>query len=127
MADTVTQDEAAVRAVIDGVYAAWTANDPDAFVTEYAEDVTAALPGTYLVGREAVRETMRAMFAGPLRGCRSRHEVLGVRVLGDTAIVTSRGTVVLADRAEPEPWTLETWVLARNSSWSVRAYHNCPA
>lgn len=127
MTDTTTRDEAAVRAVIDGVYAAWTANDPDAFVAGYAEDATAALPGTYLAGREAVRETMREMFAGPMRGCRARHEVLDVRVLGDAAIVTSRGTVVPAGRSEPESWTLETWVLVRTSSWLVRAYHNCPA
>jgi len=127
MTDLTTQDETAARAVIDDVYAAWTANDPDAFVAGYAEDAIATLPGTYLVGRAAVRDTMREMFAGPLRGCRALHEVVDVRVLGDAAIVTSRGTVVLAGRSEPEPWTLETWVLARGSSWTVRAYHNCPA
>jgi uncharacterized protein (TIGR02246 family) len=125
--DTLTQHEAAVRAVIDGVYAAWTANDPDAFVADYADDAIASLPGTYLDGREAVRETMTAMFAGSLRGSRALHEVRAVRILGDTAIVHSRGTVVLAGRTDPEPWALETWVLVRTTSWRVRAYHNCPA
>lgn len=128
MTNTQTRDETAVRAVIADVYAAWTANDPDAFVADYAPDVIGTLPGTYLVGRGAVRTTMADMFAGPLRGCRARYEVRDVRMLGDTAIVTAKGTVVLADRTEPEPWALETWVLSRGpSSWLVRAYHNCPA
>jgi uncharacterized protein (TIGR02246 family) len=119
-------DDAAVRAVVAGVYEAWTANDADAFVRDYADDVLATLPGSYLVGRAAVRETMAAMFAGPLRGCRALHEVRDVRVLGDTAIVTVRGTVILADRTDPEPWTQETYVLARGATWQVHAYHNCP-
>lgn len=114
------------EAVVAAVYDAWTANDADAFVRDYADDVLATLPGSYLVGRAAVRETMSAMFAGPLRGCRALHEVRDVRVVGDTAIVTVRGTVILADRTAPEPWTAETYVLTRGTSWQVRAYHNCP-
>jgi uncharacterized protein (TIGR02246 family) len=123
-----TPDEAAARAVVENVYQAWTANDPDAFVADYAEDAIATLPGTYLVGRDAVRETMAGMFAGPFRGCRSLLELSDIRLLGDTAIVTSRGTVVLAGQTDPQPWVLETWVLSRGpGSWQVRAYHNCPA
>jgi hypothetical protein len=68
------------------------------------------------------------MFAGSLRGSRALHEVRAVRILGDTAIVHGKGTAVLAGRTDPEPWALETWVLARAASaWQVRAYHNCPA
>ena len=96
-------------------------------MADYADDAIATLPETYLVGKRAVHETMTAMFAGTLRGSRGLHEVRDVRILGDTAIVHSKGTVVLAGRTEPEPWTLETWVLTRTSSWLVRAYHNCPA
>ena len=33
------QDEVAVRAVLDTVYAAWADNDSDAFVAPYAPDV----------------------------------------------------------------------------------------
>ncbi len=127
MTDTTTQDETAVRGVIENVYAAWTANDADAFVAGYTDDTTATLPGSYLVGRDEVHRTMAGMFAGPFRGCRAAHEVREVRILGDTAIVNSRGTVVLAGRTEPEPWDQETWVLSRaGSGWRVRAYHNCP-
>jgi len=128
MTHTLTQDEAAARAVIENVYAAWTANDADAFVADYTEDTTATLPGSYLVGRDEVHRTMAAMFAGPFRGCRALHEVRAVRLLGDTAIVHSRGTVVLAGKTDPEPWDQETWVLSRaEAGWRVRAYHNCPA
>lgn len=122
----MTLDDSAARTVVARVYDAWTANDAAAFVRDFADDVLGTLPRSYLVGRAAVHETMSAMFAGPLRGCRALHEVRDVRVLGDTAIVTTRGTVILADRTDPEPWTLETYVLVRGESWQVRAYHNCP-
>jgi len=123
----MSPDESAVRAVVAAVYEAWTANDADAFVRDYAEDVLATLPGSYLVGRAAVHETMSAMFAGPLRGCRATHEVRDVRVIGDAAIVTVCGMVTLASRPAPEPWTSETYFLVRDPDWQVRAYHNCPA
>ena len=128
MTGTLTQDEAAARAAIENVYAAWTANDADAFVADYTDDTIATLPGAYLVGRDEVQRTKAGMFAGPFRGCRARHEVRAVRLLGDTAIVHSRGTVVLSGQTDPEPWDQETWVLARTAAgWRVLAYHNCPA
>ena len=127
MTGTPTEEEAAARAVVDNVYAAWTANDADAFVADYADDTIATMPGAYLVGRDAVHRTMSGMFAGPFRGCRAHHEVRDVRVLGDTAIVTSRGTVAPAGHDGPASWDQETWVLSRHGSgWQVRAYHNCP-
>jgi uncharacterized protein (TIGR02246 family) len=65
---TSAHDESTVRAVLDEVYAAWAANDADAFVAGYAEDATAVLPGSHLPNREAIRATMAAVFAGILAG-----------------------------------------------------------
>jgi uncharacterized protein (TIGR02246 family) len=127
---TSAHDENTVRAVLDEVYAAWAANDADAFVAGYAEDATAVLPGSHLPNREAIRATMAAVFAGPLEGSRAEHEVHSIRFLGaDAAIVIGKGAVILAGQTEPaaETRSVDTWVLSRQDEiWRIRAFHNCP-
>jgi len=122
--------DAAVRAVIDGVFAAWTDNDADAAVASYAPDATALLPGTYLQGKEAVRTAMAAAFAGPLKGSRVLHDVVSVRFSGTgTALVVNRAGIVLAGETEPrdENRALDSWVLSeKDGVWQVRAFHNVP-
>ncbi|MPZ83967.1 MAG: SgcJ/EcaC family oxidoreductase [Actinophytocola sp.] len=128
MTNTLVQDDSAVRAVLDGVYAAWAAGDADAFVAGYAEDATAVLPGTFLPGKAAVRAAMAAMFAGPLKGSYALHEVRSVRFLDGAAIVVSKGGVVPAGQTTPAEWAVETRVLAASGGeWLVKAFHNCPA
>ena len=121
--------DSAVRAVLDRVYTAWADNDADAFVASYAADATALLPGSYLQSKEAIRATMAAAFAGPLNGSRGVHEVQSVRFSdAETAIVISKGAIVLAGETEPrsENRALETWVLSKqDGTWRVRAFHNC--
>lgn len=123
-------DECAVRAVIDGVYAAWAANDADEFVSGYAEAATATLPGCCLSDREAIRATMRALFADELKGSRAISEVQTVRLLGsDVAVVTSKTAILYAGADEPAPDSRgrDTWVLARTAGpWRVEAFHHCP-
>jgi uncharacterized protein (TIGR02246 family) len=127
----LVHDESAVRAVLDGVYAAWVANDADAFVAGYAEDATAVLPGTYLPDKDAIRANMRQAFAGPLKGSSAVHEVQSIRFVGaQTAVVLSKGAVLLAGQTEPaaQSRALETWILSRqDGTWHVKAFHNCPA
>ncbi|QXJ20769.1 SgcJ/EcaC family oxidoreductase [Actinomadura graeca] len=124
-------DERQVLAVLDEVYAAWAANDADAFVAPYAEAATATLPGTYLSDREAIRATMACVFAGGLKGSKAVHEVQNVRFVGtDAALVSSKGAVVPSGEPEPDPESrsLETWVLSRrDGSWRIEAFHNCAA
>jgi uncharacterized protein (TIGR02246 family) len=119
-----------VREVLKEVYAAWEANDADAFAKPYAESATATLPGIYLSGRQAIRGTMATLFAGELKGSRAIYEVRKIRfVAADAAIVTSEGAVLLAGQAEPDAASraLETWVLSRqDGAWRVQAFHNCP-
>jgi uncharacterized protein (TIGR02246 family) len=123
-------DDSAIRRALDAVYAAWAGNDADAFVLPYADDATAILPGSYLADKEAIRATMAAVFAGPLKGSRATHEVQSVRFPGPgTAIVISQGAVLYAGQTEPAPQTQsrETWVLAKqDGNWLVEAFHNCP-
>jgi uncharacterized protein (TIGR02246 family) len=128
--NTWSDADRAVRAVLDSIYAAWADNDADAFVAPYAENATAVLPGAYLPGRKAIKDTMATLFAGELKGSSARHEVQDVRFVGaDAAVVISKGAVLLADQSTPDPANraLETWVLARqDGDWRVQAFHNCP-
>lgn len=125
------QQDQAIRSVIDGVYAAWNAQDVDAFVANYAESATATLPELRLEGKPAVRATMTAEFLGGLKGSHVCHEVRDVRAVApETAVVTGRSAFVLAGEAEPTPdhIALTTWVLARHDgAWQIEAYHECRA
>ncbi len=106
------------------------ANNADAFARPYAESATATLPGVYLSGRQAIRDTMATLPAGELKGSRAIYAVREIRfVAADAAVVTSEGTVLLAGQAEPDAASraLETWVLSRqDGAWLVQAFHNCP-
>lgn len=124
-------EESAVRAVLDGVYAAWADNDADAFVAGYAEDATAILPGTRLPDKDTIRANMREAFPGPLKGYRAVAEVQSIRFVGaEAAVVVGKSAVVLAGQTEPaiESRALETPILSRQDGiWQARAFHNCPA
>jgi uncharacterized protein (TIGR02246 family) len=105
-----------VREVLREVYAAWDANDADAFAGPYAEPAMATVPGIYLSGGQAIRGMMAALFAGDLKGSGAVYEVREIRfVTGGAAIVTGMGTVLLAGQAEPDAASraLETRVLSR--------------
>jgi uncharacterized protein (TIGR02246 family) len=124
------RDDTAVRAVLDQVYAAFAANDADAYVTAYAETVSAVMPGAYLPDRTALHTAMRQLFAGPLAGARGTYDIQSIRYLGsEVAVAISRGVVLLADQQDPaeaEPW-MDTWVLSRDGdSWQVASFHSCP-
>ena len=126
-----TNDEVAVRAVLDAVYAAWADNDADAFVAPYTPGATAVHSGTVMENRDAIRVTMATVFDGPLKGSKGIHDVQKIRFVGaDTAVVLSNGAILFAGQAEPasESRTLDGWVLCKHDGgWRVEAFHNCPA
>jgi uncharacterized protein (TIGR02246 family) len=127
----VTNDEQAVRAVIDAVSAAWADNDVTAFVAHYADDATAILPGFSLLNREVLRAAMGTAFEQQLKGSRRVHQVQSVRFLDDsTAIVISRSATVPSGFPDParDSWSMATWLFSsRSGRWLIEAYHDCPA
>jgi uncharacterized protein (TIGR02246 family) len=128
--------DSAIRAVFDEVATAWEKGDTDAFVARYADDATAILPGFYLPGKDAIRTSMAAAFAGGLKGSRRIHEIRSIRHLGDgTAIVITDSTTLFPGeggvRGEARPGAEQreraTWVLSgRDGRWLIEAYHGCP-
>jgi uncharacterized protein (TIGR02246 family) len=122
--------DSAIRAVFDEVSSAWGDGDADAFAGWYADDATVILPGFYLPGKDAVRASMAAAFAGPLKGSRRIHQVQSIRHLGvGAAIAISNSATVFPGEAEPPAERREraTWVLSgRDGRWLIEAYHSCP-
>lgn len=120
----------AVRATLDSVYVAWAKNDADEFVARYVKDATAVLPGIYLPDREALREAMAGLFAGPFKGSRAVHEVRKIRFPhSGTAVLISEGAVILAGQTQPDETSrsIETWVMGTHQGrWLIEAFHNCP-
>ncbi len=126
----LTHDEIAVRDVLDQMYLAWAAEDPDAIARLYLDDVTVVMPGVYRSSSAEVRAYFAAGFAGPLKGSRASDEVRNVRFAGqDAAIVISEGGVLTAGESSlPAARRVRaTWMLARrDGEWRIAAYHNCP-
>ncbi|MFD7868073.1 SgcJ/EcaC family oxidoreductase [Streptomyces sp. NPDC057682] len=123
-------DEAAVRAVLEGVYRAWAAGDAEAFVADYREDATAILPGSYRRSREEARATMAAGFASVLKGSTTVDRLDSIRFLGGGgAVVVSETAVLFPGETEvPEGRSVyATWVLEKgDGAWRIVAYHNSP-
>ena len=124
-------DRQAVLDVLKRGYKAWEANDAEAFVADYLDDASVVQPGIYKKGREQIRTTMAAGFAGPLRGSRAFDHPQDVRFLtDDAAVVVSEGGIIFPgqDAVPSEGLVRATWVLVkRNGSWCIAGYHNSPA
>ena len=123
-------DRQAVLDVLKRGYEAWEANDAEAFVADYLDDASVVQPGIYKKGREEIRTTMAAGFAGPLRGSRAFDHPQDVRFLtDDAAVVVSEGGIIFSgqDAVPSEGLVRATWVLVkRNGSWCIAGYHNSP-
>ena len=131
MSEVRSADEAAVHAVLEDSYRAWAAGDADGMVAAYTDDASAIMPGSLRDGREVIRESMAAAFAGPLKGTSTYNEQLSVRFLGsDAAIVLSESGILFPGQSEvPEASKVNaTWVLEKQEGrWLIAAYHNSPA
>jgi uncharacterized protein (TIGR02246 family) len=124
---TRAQDEATIRATIDGVYAAWRDQDPDAFVANYADRAVALHPGSILPGRDAIHAAITEGMHTHMKGSEALHEIDDVRLLGpDAAFVISRHAVRHND-SPPASRSRTTWVLSRSGDgWRVEGFHSLP-
>ncbi|MDQ4504520.1 SgcJ/EcaC family oxidoreductase [Sinomonas sp. ASV322] len=124
-------DEIAIDALLAETYKGWEANDADRFVALYTEDATAILPGSVRGSREAIRDSMAAGFAGPLKGSTSVDQRVSLRFVGrDAAIAVSEAGILFPGEAEvpAERKVNATWVFEkRDGRWMIAAYHNSPS
>lgn len=125
-----TEDQTAIRAVLDASYQAWAAGDADGMVADYTVDATAIMPGSLRDGRDQVRDAMARSFAGPLSGTTTENRQLSLRFVGrDAAIVVSESGIRFggATSVPDEGRVYATWVLEKfDDGWRIAAYHNSP-
>ncbi|MFF1632995.1 SgcJ/EcaC family oxidoreductase [Leifsonia sp. NPDC058248] len=130
MSDIRSEDEAAIQAVLVESYKAWEAGDADGMVADYTADATAIMTGSLRDGRDVVRDSMAASFAGPLKGSSTDDKQLSLRFVGrDAAVVVSESGILFSGEAEvPDARKVNaTWVFEkRDGQWLIAAYHNSP-
>ena len=123
---------AAVRATLSRVSSAWDSGDPDRYAAQFTEDADyTAFDGTRMVGRQAIADGHRALFAGIMRNSRMTTGTPSLRfVTPDVAVVCAVGGIVMSwqrGRAEPSAKRLSavTFVLVRRGDeWPVTAFQN---
>jgi uncharacterized protein (TIGR02246 family) len=120
------QERPQVINVVQGVHEAWDQGDPDLFVSDYLEDASVTLPGSFMKSREEIHAALAHSFNGPLRGTRASGKVLDVRFLNDetAVVITETGVLIPGESAaRPERTAYVTWVLAkRNGKWRLAVY-----
>jgi len=121
-------DTEAVQDVLQQLYTAWADNDAEAFAALYTEDGTIIMPGVFHDGRPAILDFWKAAFADRMKGSRGVDEPQSVRIVGgNTAIMISKGGIVMAGQDEPARVVRATWVLTKQDGrWLIAAYSNAP-
>jgi uncharacterized protein (TIGR02246 family) len=121
-----------VRHTLSQIADAWANGDPDGYAALFTEDADyTAFDGTRMVGRVAIADGHRALFAGIMRGSRMTLREPSIRhVTSDVAVVCALGGIVMRwqrGRAEPSRKRLSavTFVLVRRGDeWPVTAFQN---
>src|ERR1700730_16780174 len=75
-------EEQSVRAVLARFFEGWNTHDADKMVSAYAEDIDHIdVFGEWHKGREALRNELARLHAGPLRNSHKEHTVEKIRFL----------------------------------------------
>lgn len=118
-----------IRRVIADAETAFNTNDADLLVEHFALNATAVgVTGALLVGRAAVLDAGRSLFAGPLRDQRARYELVDVLFVRlDVALARQHATAVGLD-GEPvavgHAMTALYVLVRENARWWVVSRQN---
>jgi uncharacterized protein (TIGR02246 family) len=128
---TATQDETALRGIMQTLSASWAQGDADTMAELYAEDASVLLPGdVYLKGRTAIRDWMAGAFEGKWKGTHVLGVPLELRFPGDdVALLISEGGAHAPDAAEVDAADAirGIWFFNRtDTGWTISAYENTP-
>ena len=126
--ETRSEDEAAVRQVIDALADAWTKGDAKQWGAQFTDDADfTAWMGMTVKGREAITRSHEGIFQGPYKSTKQRGTVQSVRFLSpDVAVVHAESTVVKQEAEfPPNPQVVYVAVLVRqNKDWRIAVFHN---
>ena len=126
---TPTQDELAVRTLVDGLVAGWNAQDGTAFARQFAADADFTnVMGLHAKGRDVIARGHDEIFATLFKGTTLTATVEQIRFLRPDVAVAS---VVLALRQKDgTPWgafprSLASLIAVRDGeSWSIAVFRN---
>jgi uncharacterized protein (TIGR02246 family) len=127
-AKDTTQDEAAVRAVVQSVQDAWNAHDGKAFAAPFAADADyVVVNGMYLKGRAAIEGGHTQIFNTIYRESRNAATVKGVRFLRpDVAVAHVEWNLEFRPGGE-KARAMNTMIMTKDGGkWSIAAFHNTP-
>jgi uncharacterized protein (TIGR02246 family) len=124
-----TNEDTAVRGVVDRIGKVWEAHDPDGFADAYTQDASLILSGDrYLKGREVIRAIITQQFKSAHKGTTLLQNVVDVRFLGpESAVLITEGGVLSPGETLPsaEREIRATWVLSKQAGdWLIAAYQN---
>lgn len=137
---TTVQDEQALRAIVAAMEAAWNAGDGEAFAAAMAEDVDFIdVLGRHHVGRKAVAEGHKGIFATIYKGSHVSYAVEKIRAAGEGAVVFVRARLMTTlagpaddrDRDSRAPGALReegarpTLTLTKSAGrWTIAVFQN---
>ncbi|MGH4015543.1 MAG: SgcJ/EcaC family oxidoreductase [Pseudonocardiaceae bacterium] len=122
-------EQDAIRAVPRRIVTGWAANDADAVAAVFTTDTDFVIgDGTFLRGREELRQYMADVFDGFLKESRVTAPVESVRCLSPTAgVVHTLGGILLPGETEvpPERQGVQVFVVTKHGGeWLVDVYQN---
>jgi uncharacterized protein (TIGR02246 family) len=125
-----TQDEAAIRQLVENLVSNWKKGDGGAYAAQFTEDSDyIAFDGTHFKGREANAEAHQKLFDTFLKGSTlEQQRITDLRFLKpEVAVLHMVGTVKLKWQKKPAPGrlSLQTLVAVKeNTEWKFAAFHN---
>jgi uncharacterized protein (TIGR02246 family) len=128
----MTTAEADVRAVLDRLAQAWNDGDATAYGRLFTEDADyVTFFGLNFPGREAIEESHRALFEGPLKGSKLTGRLGGtakvrfVRPDVAVAVVGGGSSLTGADTADEGRESTVSFVLVQDGGeWLITAFQN---
>jgi uncharacterized protein (TIGR02246 family) len=122
------KDEAAIRAIIANLNAAWTKGDAKLWGEQFAEDADfTAWMGAYVKGREVITSEHGRIFQTIYKGTKLRLNVRSIRFLrNDVAAVLAEGSVVKREEEFPStPQVVPAIILTKErGQWQIVVFQN---
>jgi uncharacterized protein (TIGR02246 family) len=124
-AQTMSKDEKAIRAILEGTAEGWNKGDLKQYLSPYVSDATEMLSTGPAGGVEAIEKTMKEGFWKTGRPIQTlRYENIVVRMLGKKgALVTGKYVLSGANRPDRTGWFTTVWLKTKDG-WKMIHDHS---